>query len=106
MATNDWTKVLIPVLRNHLPKILAEEIVGVQPMMQKRLTYEVMENVAVNPPGYHAIYANIEIGHWIEQQPVHMWKFYDLDHCDEKWRMKTQYIVSDQLLTWLKMRWQ
>lgn len=109
MATEDWAKVLIPVIRKHLPTILAEEIAGVQPMVPpKMLSYEVLEEEwqKTCPRGHTAIQTNVEIGHWIEQQPIHMWKYIDLEKEGRTFALNTYFFVSNELLTWLRMRWQ
>ncbi len=106
MADRDWNKVLIPILRKTLPTLIAQEIVGVQPMVSpKMLTYEVVDDILFDRPGYTIVFVNIEVGHWIESQPAHMWKYYDIDRDTEKWAVKSHYVVSDELLTWLKLRW-
>lgn len=99
--------ILIPMIRKVLPTTIAQDIVGVQPMMQKHLTYEILTEGwdKVCPAGHVAISTNVEIGHWIEQQPVHMWKYIDLETQGRTYQLNTNFFVSDQLLTWLKMRW-
>lgn len=107
MANSDWASVLIPIIRKTLPTLIAQEIVGVQPMFlpEKRLTYEVVEDILADRPGHSIVFVNVEIGHWIESQPVHMWKYYDIDRDTEKWAVKSHYVISDELLMWLKLRW-
>ena len=76
------------MIRKILPTTIAQEIVGVQPMASsmssvftKQLTYQVLEDgwEKTCPAGHVAIMTNVQIAHWIEQQPVHMWKYIDLE---------------------------
>ncbi len=107
---NNYAKILIPMIRKVLPGLIAQDIVGVQPMSMpsKLLTYEVLDTEwqTMCPRGHTAIMTNIEIGHWVEQQPVHMWKFIDLEKDGKTFHATTHFFVSDQLLTWLRMKWE
>lgn len=109
---------LLPMLRKHLPAQIAQEIVGVQPMPSsvydtfnvkpKLLTYSVLDEgwEKTCPAGHSAIETNVEIAHWIEQQPIHMWKYIDLETQGKTFQLNTYFFVSNELLTWLKMRWE
>lgn len=105
---NTTPSILIPMLRKVLPTTIAQDIVGVQPMGPKNLTYEVLTEgwEKTCPPGHVAIQTNVKVAHWIEQQPVHMWKYIDLEKEGRTFALNTYFFVSDQLLTWLKMRWE
>lgn len=105
----EWASIMIPMIRKILPTVIAQEIVGVQPMvMPKKLTYEVLDEswAKTAPYGHTAITTNVEIAHWIEKQPVHMWKYIDLETNGKEFALNTYFFVSDQLLTWLRMRWE
>ena len=57
------------------------------------------------PEGHIAVMVNIHIAAWIEKQPIHMWKPLDFEKNGEQYVLGSHYIVSDELLTWLKLRW-
>ena len=52
--------------------------------------------------GYVVIDANKEISDWIETHPIHMWKHGELKNYTGFY---DRYIISEQLLMWLKLRW-
>lgn len=105
---SEWASILIPMIRKVLPTIIAQDIVGVQPMvLPKKLTYEVMEDgwEKTAPHGHTAIMTNVEIAHWIEKQPAHMWKYIDIENDGKTYALNNYFFVSNELLTWLKLRW-
>ena len=91
---------------------LAKELVSVQPMTgpvgqifnmkTNVLTYKVITDHDVEnvPANHHVVIVNHEIDMWINEQPIHMWKF-----IDEPKTYYDYYIISDELLTWLTVRW-
>lgn len=96
-------KILLPIIRKHMPTLIAQNIVGVQPMNLTLPRYQIVSdsNTPV-PNGYIKIDVRKEISDWIEQQPIYMWKhgepgvmvgFYN------------RYIISEELLSWLILRW-
>jgi hypothetical protein len=111
-------KELLPLIRKVVPGLIAQDIVGVQPMQapvgkvftmkSKYMTYNVLKDGwdKTCPPGHSAIETNVEIAHWIEQQPIHMWKYIDLQTGDKTFQLNTYFFVSNELLTWLRMRWE
>lgn len=103
--SNGWPKVLIPMIKNVMPILVADKIMGKPP--SKRLTYEQLDGgwEKTTPPGHVTIMTNVEIAHWIEQQPIHMWKYIDLETDSKHYALNTHFIVSEQLLTWLQLRW-
>ena len=120
-ATHSKMKsVLLPVIKNLDPTILANDIVGVQPMtgnvgqafslnMKKLKTpsYFVIEESLDDfphvPDGHVVIDADVIVGPWIEEQPIHMWK--QVDGYNSGLSARDRYIISEELLTWLHMRW-
>jgi hypothetical protein len=109
-SDKDWNSVLIPMIRKLAPTILAQEIVGVQPMTGVTIPpmmaprYQITEQYnEVVPDGYLVIDVNKEVSHWIEEQPIRYWKHGELTNTPGFW---DRYIISEQLFTWLKMRWQ
>ena len=108
-SLDEFRKIMLPMIRKVLPATIAQEIVGVQPMvMPKMITYQVLTDgwEKTCPAGHVAIMTNVQIAHWIEQQPVHMWKYIDLEKDGREFQLNTHFFISDQLLTWLKMRWE
>lgn len=97
-------KVLIPMIRKVMPQIIAQDIVGVQPMNlmppKWRRTASYSEHV---PDGYVVVDANREISAWIEEQALHMWKHAELQQLTPG--LYDRYIISEELLTWLALRW-
>jgi len=107
MSNNDeWNSVLIPMIRKLAPTLLAEDIVGVQPMplppMMMPPWVIAVEYEEVVPTGYVVINANREVSVWIEEQPVHMWKHGNIKNVSGFW---DRYIVSEKLITWIKLKW-
>lgn len=51
-----------------------------------------------------------EISTWIEEQPVHMWKFYDI-HEESKLAVSVSaligqnYVFTDEMEVWFELRW-
>ena len=76
-------------------------------ILPKQITYRVLEDgwEKTCPPGHSAIMTNIHVAAWIEQQPVHMWKYIDLESKGKTYALGSHFFVSDELLTWLKLRW-
>lgn len=91
---------------------LAKELVSVQPMTgpvgqifnmkTTRLTYQIIKDHDVKnvPTNHHVVIVNDTIRNWITDQPIHMWKY--IDELDTYY---DYYIISDELLTWLTVRW-
>ncbi len=108
-SVQEMGKVLIPIIRNMMPTLLAEDIVGVQPMsidlpLKKMPKYrEPAEYNEQVPRGYLVIDVDREISQWIEEQPIYHWKHGELTNVPGFW---DRYIISEQLFTWLKLRWQ
>ena len=51
-----------------------------------------------------------EVGHWIEEQPVHMWKFYDIPVESMKdvsinSLIGQNYLFTDEMESWFLLRW-
>jgi hypothetical protein len=51
-----------------------------------------------------------EIRTWIEQQPVYMWKFYDIDNTDHRLvfslaSIGQSYVFTDEMEVWFELRW-
>jgi hypothetical protein len=71
------------------------------------------EKVGMDMPTNKWVY-NIrfhEIGHWIESQPIHMWKHYDIP-IDKLGYESTltmlsgsNYIFTDEMEAWFMLRW-
>jgi hypothetical protein len=121
MNNKDLAKIMLPMIRKVAPSLIAQDIVGVQPMQapvgqvftmnasfNKIITYEVLTEgwEKVCPAGHSAIMVNVEIANWIEHQPVHMWKYIDLSKDGKTFITATHFFVSNELLTWLKLRWE
>lgn len=105
---DDKMNILIPMIRNITPTTLAQDIVGVQPMSGfpiPRIMPKYQQSTEYTghvPDGYLVMDADREISQWIEQQPIYHWK-HGYERVAGFW---DRYIISEQLYTWLKLRWQ
>ena len=49
-----------------------------------------------------------EVGHWIESQPIHMWKHYDIPF-DQLRKLGpllgSTYLFTDEMEAWFMLRW-
>ena len=105
------------MIRKVAPALIAQEIVGVQPMpasawqgfemKPKQLTFGVLDRDSFKscPDGYVPVMTNIQIAHWIEQQPVHTWKHMDMAEGGKMYILNTHFFISDELLTLLTLKW-
>ena len=105
VMSNDWSKVLIPMIRKTMPGIIAQDIISVQSMeVTIPKPYEVLpDHFPPAPEGHLVIDANYEISAWIQDQPIHMWKWHD-DCASE--RNKFRFYISEKLYTLLAMRFE
>jgi hypothetical protein len=56
--------------------------------------------IGTHMPTSQKVYAvRNDIARWIETQPPHMWKFYDVDN------MLNCYLLSEELLSWMILKW-
>ena len=52
-----------------------------------------------------------EVGHWIESQPIHMWKYYDIpinwmrDEIPINLLTGSNYLFTDEMESWFLLRW-
>jgi hypothetical protein len=116
------SKLSIPLLRKLLPTTLANKIVDVQPMppgtskvfgvKYGKVSFEnyVMVNnqnecVLYDSTGhiYYAVDIRPTVEEWLLTQPIHMWKHAEeTDDCHVAY---SRYIVCEELLTWMTLRW-
>lgn len=118
-----FDKLPIPILRKLLPATIAKDIVSVQPMTQPLIgniftvrngkvgfkNYIMVPNqnecVLYDTPGctYYAVDVRPEVDTWIQEQPRYMWKHAEeIEDCHSS---LTRYIISEELLTWMTLRW-
>lgn len=105
MNDNDWNSVLIPMIRKVMPAIVAQDIVGVQPMsaINAEPIVVVEPNQPPGPPeGYLTVDVLGEVALWIEEQPIYMWKHGDIPAYAFG---RERYTVSEQLYTWMRLKW-
>ena len=107
--SDDWSSVLIPMIRKMMPAIIAQEIVGVQPMtdiLKPRpkfmLVDQSVDKLQAPPKGYLTVDVVGEVAMWIEEQAIHMWKHGDIPAY--AFGME-RYTVSEQLYTMIALRW-
>ena len=86
--------------------VLGHNVPLIKPKIKpKMITYIVLDWDENCPDGHKPIMTNVPIALWIEQQPVHMWKYVDLNKEDANFQLRSHFFVSEELLTWLKLRW-
>ena len=109
MSDNGWSSELIPMIRKVMPGIIAQEIAGVQPMTdifkprQKFIKVDqTVDKLPAPPEGYLTVDVAGEVALWIEEQPIYMWKHGDVPAYS--FGME-RYTVSEQLYTWMSLRW-
>ena len=116
-----FDKLSIPILRKLLPATIAKDIVGVQPMTGtnpifqmkdgkvafKNYTLASNQNECVlygNPDcTYYAVDVRPVVEEWLMEQPLHMWK--NAEEIEDCQISCTRYIISEELLTWMTLRW-
>ena len=108
------------MLRKMLPKTIAQDIVGVQPMSMSHVftmkgdkvgfkNYVMAKNqnecLLYDTPGntHYAVDVRTEVEAWLLIQPLGMWKYAsETDDCHMSF---TRYIINEELLTWMTLRW-
>lgn len=105
--------VILPVIRKVMPNIIANDILSVQPMtanMTNPFTKK-WERVGIDVPTDKWVY-NIrsqEIRTWVEEQPAHMWKFYDIDNHNRDLPTSVfvggNYVFTEEMEAWFQLRW-
>ncbi len=118
-----FDKLSMPILRKLLPATIAKDIVGVQPMgthtmhgpftMQggkvtfKNYTLAPNQNECVlydTPERIHyAVDVRPAVEEWLLTQPLHMWKY--AEETEDCHFACTRYIVCEELLTWMTIKW-
>lgn len=104
---------LIATARRTTPSLIADEITSVQPManMMNPFTKK-WEKIGMDMLADKWVY-NVrldEIRNWIEEQPVHMWKHYDIpDHSLKEVSINAfigqNYIFTEEMEAWFTLRW-
>lgn len=98
-----------------MPDIIAKELCSVQSMtgvvdMINPFTKK-WEKIGMDVPTDSWVY-NIrsqEIRAWIEEQPAHMWKFYDINKFNKDTPisalMGENYVFTEEMEAWFTLRW-
>ena len=96
--------VLLPILRKMIPSIIAQDIVSVQPMSTiAPKPYEILpDHFPPAPVGHLVIDASFKVSAWIQEQPIHMWKWHE--DCKTPFGLHRFYI-SEKLYTLLAIKW-
>lgn len=97
-TTTDVYKVLIPVLRKHLPTIVAQDILGVELMSSLFEPYKVLSED--NWDFHVTVDVNDEVAEWIWQQPVSEWAAAS----SFAWPY-ARYYITQELLTLIALKW-
>jgi hypothetical protein len=111
MSNDKFDPVLLPILKNVIPDIIASEILGVQPMTANMINpfTKKWEKIGMDMPTDKWVY-NIrsqEIRTWIEEQPVHMWKYIDKFNKDTAIAtlIGENYTFTEEMEAWFQLRW-
>ena len=103
-------KLMLNTIRRVMPNVIANEIIGVQPMTDVSRFIKKWEKIGMDIPTDTWVY-NIrshEIRDWVEEQPVHMWKFYDLTDTKLDFSLSTlgqNYVFTKEMEVWFELRW-
>lgn len=106
--------ILLPLIKNVMPDLIAQEICSVQPMTTNMINpfTKKWERIGKDMPTDKWVF-NIrsqEIRTWIEEQPIYMWKFYDIPE-ESKLDVSVSalighnYIFTDEMEAWFQLRW-
>lgn len=104
------------MIRQQLPALVAQDIASVQPItstfgglfntkIDRRKFFVVdqtVDKLPAPPKGYLVVDALGEVGRWIEQQPIHMWKYGDVPAYSGA---MDRWIISEQLYTLMALKW-
>jgi len=96
-----------------MPNIIAEELCSVQPMTANMINpfTKFWEKIGMDMPTDKWVYnvRSQEIRDWIEDQPVHMWKVYDIDKFNRDTPISAligeNYIFTEEMEAWFQLRW-
>lgn len=116
-----FDKTLIPMIRKLMPISIAKDIVGVQPMTGTNPIFQMKDGkvafknytlarnqnecVLYDKPDctYYAVDVRPIVEEWLIEQPLHMWK--NAEEIEDCQMSCTRYIISEELLTWMTLRW-
>jgi hypothetical protein len=115
-----FNKALIPIIRKMMPKTIAQDIVGVQPMSMSHVftmkgdkvgfkNYVMARNqnecVLYDTPDkpHYAVDVRTTVEEWLHEQPIDMWKY--AEETDDCHMSFNRYIINEELLTWMTLRW-
>lgn len=97
-TTSEVTQALIPIIRKIMPTVIAQDIIGVQPMASVFEPYKVLSKD--NWDFHVTVDVNDEVAAWIWQQPVSEWT----SARSFTWPY-SRYYISHELLTMLALKW-
>lgn len=109
MPSDNSNQPMPNMIRRVMPNTIANEIVGVQPIDVSTFI-KPWEKIGMDIPTDTWVY-NIrrrEIRDWIEEQPTHMWKFYDIDDARLDFSLSSigqNYIFTEEMEMWFNLRW-
>lgn len=106
VTQSKMNSILLPMIRRVIPTVIAHDIVSVQPMTMPTSTFVKYKTIDKHdltvPDNYVAINVDREVAQWIETQPLHMWKHGEMKVMPQFY---DQYIVSEELLSWITLKW-
>ena len=97
-TTAEATQALIPIIRKIIPTVVAQDIIGVQPMSSLFEPYKIVNEK--NTDGTVTIDANDVVAAWIWSQPVDAWTSVG----SFSWPYY-RYYITQELLTLLALKW-
>ena len=96
------------------PDSIAKEILSVQPITTNMINpfYRKWERIGMDMPTNKWVFnvRSQEIRNWVEEQPIHMWKYYDIPD-EAKLEvsvgslMGQNYLFTDEMEAWFQLRW-
>lgn len=112
--TPKFDPILLPVLRNVIPNLIAQELCSVQPMTTNMINpfTKKWDRIGMDMPTNKCVFNILsqEIREWIEKQPAHMWTFYDIPIESMKGvsfnsLIGQNYLFTDEMESWFLLRW-
>lgn len=113
MNNDKFDPVILPIIRNVVPDIIAEELCSVQPMTANMINpfTKTWEKIGMDVPTNKWVFnvRSQEIRTWIEEQPIHMWKVYDVDKFNGDTPIAAligeNYTFTEEMEAWFQLRW-
>lgn len=98
-------KVLVPLLRKHVPKMLAQDILGIQPANYTLLSVETIDDVK----WYRVRVPTSEVIEWIRSQDNELWNHEDFGVYEQGQHIRDlggiKFVLHEKLFNIFALRW-